>query len=299
MEKLLFTGGTGFLGHNVLPRLNKIYEVTKCGITLDDDIKANLAKEVPFLLAHYDVVLHACGKAHMVPKTEAEKQAFFDVNYQGTVNLCAALEKVGVPKALIFISTVAVYGCEFGNLVTEEHPLEGNTPYAKSKIMAEEYLTEWCYEHNVTLGIIRPSLIAGPNPPGNLGAMIHGIRSGRYLSIAGSRTRKSVLMVQDIARLVPLLVEKGGIYNVCDSYQPTFRELEAVICRQLNRNLPLSIPYWMAKCMALMGDCFGKKAPVNSQKLSKITESLTFSNEKAVRELGWRPINVLENFKIG
>ena len=299
MEKLLFTGGTGFLGHNVLPRLNKIYEVTKCGITLDDDIKANLAKEVPFLLVHYDVVLHACGKAHMVPKTEAEKQAFFDVNYQGTVNLCAALEKVGVPKALIFISTVAVYGCEFGNLVTEEHPLEGNTPYAKSKIMAEEYLTEWCYKHNVTLGIIRPSLIAGPNPPGNLGAMIHGLRSGRYLSIAGSRTRKSVLMVQDIARLVPLLVEKGGIYNVCDSYQPTFRELEAVICRQLDRNLPLSIPYWMAKCMALMGDCFGKKAPVNSQKLSKITESLTFSNEKAVRELGWRPISVLENFKIG
>ena len=299
MEKLLFTGGTGFLGHNVLPRLNKIYEVTKCGITLDVDIKAYLAKEVPFLLVHYDVVLHACGKAHMVPKTEAEKQAFFDVNYQGTVNLCAALEKVGVPKALIFISTVAVYGCEFGNLVTEEHPLEGNTPYAKSKIMAEEYLTEWCYKHNVTLGIIRPSLIAGPNPPGNLGAMIHGIRSGRYLSIAGSRTRKSVLMVQDIARLVPLLVEKGGIYNVCDSYQPTFRELEAVICRQLDRNLPLSIPYWMAKCMALMGDCFGKKAPVNSQKLSKITESLTFSNEKAVRELGWRPISVLENFKIG
>ena len=299
MEKLLFTGGTGFLGHNVLPRLNKIYEVTKCGITLDDDIKANLAKEVPFLLVHYDVVLHACGKAHMVPKTEAEKQAFFDVNYQGTVTLCAALEKVGVPKALIFISTVAVYGCEFGNLVTEEHPLEGNTPYAKSKIMAEEYLTEWCYKHNVTLGIIRPSLIAGPNPPGNLGAMVHGIRSGRYLSIAGSRTRKSVLMVQDIARLVPLLVEKGGIYNVCDSYQPTFRELEAVICRQLDRNLPLSIPYWMAKCMALMGDCFGKKAPVNSQKLSKITESLTFSNEKAVRELGWRPISVLENFKIG
>ena len=56
MEKLLFTGGTGFLGYNVLPRLNKIYEVTKCGITLDDDIKANLAIEVPFLLVHYVVV---------------------------------------------------------------------------------------------------------------------------------------------------------------------------------------------------------------------------------------------------
>ena len=298
MDKLLFTGGTGFLGKNIRPILDKMYEVTTCGITSEDMVKTNLAKEVPRLEQHYDVVLHACGKAHMVPKTEAEKQAFFDVNYQGTVNLCAALEKVGVPKALIFISTVAVYGCEFGNLVTEEHPLEGNTPYAKSKIMAEEYLTEWCYKHNVTLGIIRPSLIAGPNPPGNLGAMIQGIRNGRYLGIAGSRARKSVLMVQDIASLVPLLAEKGGVYNVCDSYQPTFRDLETLICKQMNKSLPLSIPYWLAKGMALIGDCLGKKAPLNSLKLDKITKSLTFSNEKAMRELRWKPTNVLENFKI-
>ncbi|KXT51161.1 NAD-dependent epimerase/dehydratase family protein [Bacteroides intestinalis] len=297
--KLLFTGASGFLGNNVRPLLEGMYDVTTVGLLPQDDYIVNIAKEIPDLRVRYDIVLHAAGKAHSVPKTEAEKQVFFDVNLQGTKNLCTALEKKGIPRAFIFISTVAVYGCDFGENITEEHSLEGVTPYAMSKRLAEEFLQKWCYEHNVTLGIIRPSLIAGPNPPGNLGAMIHGIRSGRYLSIAGSRTRKSVLMVQDIARLVPLLVEKGGIYNVCDSYQPTFRELEAVICRQLNRNLPLSIPYWMAKCMALMGDCFGKKAPVNSQKLSKITESLTFSNEKAVRELGWRPINVLENFKIG
>lgn len=35
--------------------------------------------------------------------------------------------------------------------------------------------------HNVKLSILRPSLIAGPNPPGNLGAMIHGIENGKYL----------------------------------------------------------------------------------------------------------------------
>ena len=105
-------------------------------------------------------------------------------------------------------------------------------------------------------------------------------------------------MVQDIANLIPLLARKGGIYNVCDSYQPTFRELEALICNQMNKSLPLSIPYWLAKGMALIGDCLGKKAPLNSLKLNKITKSLTFSNEKAMRELGWKPTNVLENFKI-
>lgn len=296
--KLLFTGASGFMGNNVRPLLERMYDVTTVGLLPQDDYTVNMAREIPELRERYDIVLHAAGKAHSVPRTEEEKRVFFDVNLQGTKNLCAALERKGIPRAFIFISTVAVYGCDYGENITEEHPLDGVTPYAVSKRLAEEYLQKWCHEHNVILGIVRPSLIAGPNPPGNLGAMVHGIRSGRYLSIAGSRARKSVLMVQDIARLVPLLAEKGGIYNVCDSYQPTFRELETIICRQLNRNLPVSIPYWIAKCMALIGDCLGEKAPINSLKLRKMTKSLTFSNEKAVRELGWRPTSVLENFKI-
>lgn len=296
--KLLFTGASGFLGSNVRPLLEGMYGVKTVGLSPKDDYTIDIAKEIPVLRERYDIVLHVAGKAHSVPKTEAERQVFFDVNLQGTKNLGTALERRRVPRAFIFISTVAVYGCAYGENITEDHPLDGDTPYAMSKRLAEEYLQKWCYEHNVILGIIRPSLIAGPNPPGNLGAMIHGIRSGKYLSIAGGQARKSVLMVQDIAKLVSLLAEKGGIYNVCDSHHPTFRELETTICRQLDKKLPFSIPYWAAKCMALVGDCLGKKAPINSLKLKKITESLTFSNEKAMRELGWKPTRVLENFKI-
>lgn len=73
MERLLFTGGTGFIGKNVMPLLTRQYEVTTCGISDDDMIFANLAKEVPELAEKYDVVLHACGKAHVVPKTEDRK----------------------------------------------------------------------------------------------------------------------------------------------------------------------------------------------------------------------------------
>ena len=298
MEKLLFTGGTGFLGKNVMPLLNQQYEVATCGITLDDMIKVNLAKNVPVLPEKYDVVLHACGKAHVVPKTEAEKQAFFDVNYQGTVNLCDALEKVGVPKALIFISTVAVYGCEYGDMINETHSLDGDSPYAKSKIMAEEYLTEWCVKHGVVLGILRPSLLAGKNAPGNLGAMVKGIKKGYYMNIAGGKVVKSILMAEDIARLVPLLEEKGGVYNVCDTRQPSFGEISMSVAKQLGKGKPLNIPYWMAWCMAKVGDLLGSKAPINSYKLEKMTKSLTFSNEKAKHELGWEPLDVLENYKI-
>lgn len=297
MQTLLFTGGTGFLGHNIRPLLEESYNVVTCGITPDDMVKANLAREVPVFDQHFDLVLHACGKAHVVPKTEAEKQAFYDVNYQGTVNLCTALEKVGVPKALVFISTVAVYGCEFGEMITEEHPLEGDSPYAKSKIMAEEYLMDWCTKNGVVLGILRPSLLAGHNAPGNLGAMVSGIQKGFYLNIAGGKVKKSVLMAEDIARLLPLLAEKGGVYNVCDSYQPSFGELSTSVAKQLGKRKPISIPYWMAWCMAKVGDLLGSKAPINSYKLEKMTKSLTFSNEKARRELDWEPLDVLTNYK--
>ena len=298
MEKLLFTGGTGFLGKNVMPYLTEQYKVTTCGITPDDMLKANLAKDVPELPEPYDVVLHACGKAHVVPKTEAEKQSFYDVNYQGTVNLCAALEKVGVPKALIFISTVAVYGCEYGELITEEHPLDGISPYADSKIKAEKYLTEWCTKHDVKLGILRPSLLAGKNAPGNLGAMVNGIKKGYYMNIAGGKVIKSILMAEDIAHLVPLVAEKGGVYNVCDTRQPSFGEISESVAKQLGKGKPLNIPYGLAWCMAKVGDLLGSKAPINSYKLEKMTKSLTFSNEKARRELGWEPLDVLENYKI-
>lgn len=298
MKTILFTGGTGFLGKNVMPLLQSQYEVTTCGITPEDMIKVNLAKDVPELDKHYEIVLHACGKAHVVPKTEAEKQAFFDVNYQGTVNLCAGLEKVGVPNALIFISTVAVYGLEYGSEITEDAPLNGDSPYAKSKIMAEEYLTKWCKEHGVVLGILRPSLLAGKKAPGNLGAMVNGVLKGFYMNIAGGKVTKSVLMAEDIARILPLVAEKGGIYNVCDTRQPSFGELSVSVARQLGKRKPISIPYWMAWCMAKVGDLLGSKAPINSYKLEKMTKSLTFSNEKARRELGWEPLDVLENYKV-
>lgn len=298
MEKLLFTGGTGFLGKNTRPVLEKLYEVTTCGISSDDMIEVNLAKEVPTLDQRYDVVLHACGKAHVQPKSEVEIQAFFDVNYQGTVNLCSGLENVGVPKALIFISTVAVYGCEFGKMITEDHPLNGESPYAKSKIMAEQYLLDWCQKHNVVLGILRPSLLAGKNAPGNLGAMVNGIRKGFYMNIAGGKVIKSILMAEDIARLLPIVVEKGGVYNVCDTRQPSFGQISEIVAKQLGKGKPLNIPYWMAWCMAKVGDCLGAKAPINSYKLDKMTKDLTFSNEKARKELGWEPLDVLTHYQI-
>lgn len=296
-KNLLFTGGSGFLGSCTKPLLSKDYNITTIGISDIDNLKFNLAKEEPKLDKYYDVVLHAAGKAHVVPKTEEEKNAFYEVNFNGTKNLCIALEKVGTPKSLIFISTVAVYGAHKEKNVSEEHPLNGSTPYAKSKIQAESFLRAWCKKNNVILTILRPSLLAGPNPPGNLKAMIKGIEKGYYLSIGKANARNCILMAEDIAHLVRLTEEKGGTYNVFDDSRPTYRELELLISKQLGKRSPITIPYWCAFALAKIGDVI-PLFPINSYRLDRLLNTTEFSNEKAKRELGWTPLNVLNNFRI-
>jgi GlcNAc-P-P-Und epimerase len=297
-QKLLFTGASGFLGTNIYHILAEEYDINTIGLTDSDNYNIDLSKEVPDLRSYFDIILHAAGKAHYVAKTGEEKQLFFEINETGTKNLCRALEGSKLPKVFVFISSVAVYGLESGENISEDQPLIGTTPYARSKINAESFLQDWCSKQNVTLGIIRPSLIAGKNPPGNLGSMIKGIRSGAYLSIGDGNARKSIIMADDIARIIPKLSETGGIYNLCDDHHPSFRELETLIANQIGKNRPWSIPYWCAKSLAVIGDHIGKGFPINTMVLDKIVKPLTFSNKKAKRDLDWQPLSVLNNFLI-
>lgn len=298
MQKLLLTGASGFVGKNILPILAQDYEVSTLGRGAENHYSSDLSTEIPNFKEAFDVVYHAAGKAHSIPRTEEESKVFFDINLTGTKNLCAALENVGLPKAFVFVSTVAVYGCEFGENISEEYPLAGTSPYAKSKIAAEAFLQKWCATNNVVLTILRPSLIAGADAPGNLGAMVRGMRSGKYLRIGKGVARKSIVMVDDLARIVPCVLAVGGIFNICATYAPSFAELEKLIASQLGKGEPVSIPLWLAKAIALAGDCCFGKAPIDSNRLKKITETLTFSNAKARERLDWEPLSILENYNI-
>lgn len=292
--KILFTGANGFLGRNVIPVLReKAFEVKTFG-TRNADYVYDISKQFPAIEENFDIVFHAAGKAHCIPKNRDEEKNFYDVNLKGTKNLCRSLES-NLPKIFIFISTVAVYGTEFGSNISEEFPLAGNTPYAKSKIEAERFLENWSLKNNIRLFIFRPSLIAGPNPPGNLGDMIKAIKIGKYFNIAGGKAEKSLIWVEDFAELTFLsLAHPGGIYNVCDNSNPSFKEISERFSIVLNKKMPKNIPFFLAKLMALAGDILGSKAPINSQKLNKITKALTFSNEKIKKELGFLPTNVLK-----
>ena len=294
----LLTGSSGFLGSIIARSIEgndtKVKDINAL-------TKRDIDITVPFDLPSDfigDVVVHIAGRAHVYPKNKEEEEVFYKVNYEGTQNLCKALETANIlPKTLVLISTVAVYGRETGEDLTEDTSLDGDTPYAKSKIMAEEYLRDWGEEHGVAILIFRLPLIAGPGAPGNLGKMVAGIKTGKYLSINKGKARRSIVLAEDIARCITDNIGKEGTYNLTDGYHPSFRELEAVISKQVGKGQPISLPVVLGKGLGKLGDIL-PGFPVNSDTISKMSNDLTFNSDKASRELNWKPRNVLTHFKI-
>jgi len=294
--QILLTGANGFLG-SILQQELKENELTTLGRS-SADVIANLANTVPVFEKSFDLVIHAAGQAHLVPKSIHEINLFHEVNVQGTAHLLNGLKSVGVPKYFVFISSVSVYGLESGNEITEEAPLVATDPYGKSKIDAEVLVKTWCASNNVICTILRLPLIAGPNPPGNLGFMLKGLKKGFYFNIAGGQSRKSIVLASDIAKFIIPAAKNGGTYNLTDGEHPSFKELSHYMAAKLAKSYVPNIPLLFAKLMAMVGDIIGRKAPINSNKLKKITSSLTFSDQKARSSFGWNPTPVLKAFKL-
>jgi nucleoside-diphosphate-sugar epimerase len=293
---ILLTGANGFLGKSIVKEIFENH-ILKCLSRTSGDYQVLLENDIPNFQQKFDLVIHAAGKAHSVPKTEAEKRKFHDVNVVGTQNLLKGLEEVGVPEQFVFISSVSVYGLETGVKINEEQPLEAKDPYGLSKIEAETLLIEWCKKHNVVCTILRLPLLVGENPPGNLGAMFRAIDKGYYFNIGGGKARKSMVLVQDVASFVTKAAAIGGTYNLTDGVHPNFYELSRAISRQKSKGMPLNLPSFLAKLMGYAGDLLGNKAPINSLKLKKITSDLTFNDTKARNVVGWKPREILEYFE--
>lgn len=290
--KILLTGGTGFLGKTILKELSRENSIFSLSRTAGD-YKITLENEIPNFNQSFDLVIHAAGKAHSVPKTEVERKQFQDVNVIGTKNLLKGLANTGIPKQIVFISSVSVYGKEEGLNIAEDSPLAAKDTYGLSKIEAEVLVSQWCKKYNVVCTILRLPLLVGENPPGNLGALNKGIAKGYYFNIGAGKAKKSMVLTEDVAAFILTIASIGGTYNLTDGYHPSFFELSSVIAKGLNKSTPLNMPLFLAKILGFIGDVLGNKAPINSLKLKKISADLTFDDCKA-RAIGWQSKRVLD-----
>lgn len=300
----LITGAAGFLGSAVLSEFRKQgVPVLTLGRSVDNDVVCDLTRSVPAIPKPPALVVHAAGKAHSIPRNTQEIREFFNVNVKGTSHLLQGLQASGpLPDAIVFISSVSVYGLRRGKNISEEHPLSSRDPYGISKVKAESILLSWCEKHKVSLTILRLPLIAGPEPPGNLGAMIRGVQKGYYFNVSGGNARRSMVMASDVATIIPTAANHPGIYHLTDGHHPSFKELGECIARQLGVRPPRNISLPIARVLGRAGDAinvlFPGKAPISTRTIAKLTSTLTFDDSTARKTLGWNPHRVIDAFTL-
>lgn len=280
------TGSTGFLGRNLL----KILSEEKWNIV------APKRNEIFSLLSqqgNIDLLIHAAGKAHSTKNTKSESDEFFEVNLELIRRITNQIDEQGlILNTFVFISTVAVYGLDEGVNINENSPLIGRSPYAASKIRAEEHLLSWSKKKGINLVILRLPLIFGENAPGNLGAMEKAIRSRYYFQIGDGSARRSIVNVKELCEFIPSLLGKSGVYNITSKEHPSYSEIGYYFGKKHNRKIN-KIPLDMLKIVAFCGDII-PKFPLNSYRLSKLTQTLTFDDTQARKDIGWKGRNMLE-----
>ena len=298
---IVVVGGSGFIGS----RLSSLFLRDRLDFKIVDKV---ISESFPKVTVIADVrsikaLNSAISENSILINLAAEHRddvkplcLYDDVNVQGAKNLCLVATKKNV-KSIIFTSSVAVYGLSEGNLIDENYELQAKDPYGLSKIQAEKLIIEWCKNKGISFYILRLPLIIGNHAPGNLGAMVNGIKNNRYARIGNGNAKKSMVLAKDIAYLVTNLKGESGIYNLTDGYHPSFKELEVKISEFYSKKI-VAIPNIIAIILAKVGDFMGNKAPINSLKLKKITATLIFSDEKAKKNLNWNPNKVLESWKL-
>ena len=162
-QHILVTGGAGYIGsHTVLSLLHAGYKVSVVDNLYNSHREALLRVEqlaqdkVSFYQAdvldtealtnifqenHFDAVIHFAG-LKAVGESVQMPLNYYHNNVQGTINLCQVMEQFGVRK-LVFSSTATVYGNPEELPLREDMPLRTATsPYAHSKVMVEQVLTD-------------------------------------------------------------------------------------------------------------------------------------------------------------
>ena len=294
--RILLTGSSGFVGKNILFHLqqNK-YNIITIGRNDSNNIYYDF-NSIINNLPDFEIVIHAAGKAHILEESNFDIEKQFDFNTIGTEYLLKSLSESIIPKYFVLISSVSVYGLESGEMVNENFPLNARDPYGLSKVKTENIVINWCKANNVTLTILRLPLVYGIDPPGNLGNMIRAIKNGYYFNINDGSVKKSMILVTDIPKFIILSYKTGGIFNLTDGYSPSFYELSQFIARQYGLKRIFSIPFFIIKTVALIGDILGDKFPFNSKKLTKILNTLTFDDSKAQNTFNWSPTPILNSY---
>ena len=264
--KVLMTGSHGFVGTNLIEALSGAYDIVRWNARED--------KELPDV----DAVIHLAGLAHDIKNT-TEDEKYFEVNTELTKRIFDRFLESGAKK-FIFFSSIKAQECD--------------TPYAKSKRLAEEYILDKVHGSGFKVNgckrtyILRPCMIHGKGNKGNLNLLVKWVKKGWPWPLAAFENKRSFASMGNVSFIVDKLLNsevESGVYNVCDDEPVSTNELIRIVCRCMGRETHLwRVPKVLMKGFAKAGDIL--RLPLNTERLGKLTESYVADNSKIKIALG-------------
>lgn len=255
MNKIVVTGGAGFIGSHMVEMLLERYPQANITI-LDKMTYATNIRSILHLASNprvtlvvgdicemytcqkavkdADLVIHAAAESH-VDNSFGNSLEFTRSNTLGTHTLIEACRVLNVPR-IIHVSTDEVYGEIVKGSADEEYPLKPTNPYSASKAAAEMVVQGYLQSFKLPVLILRANNIFGIRqyPEKIIPLFIMKLMKGEKLTLHGTgKNTRHYLSAHDLMNALYLLIENGKIgecYNIGTVEEYTNLEMAAMIC---------------------------------------------------------------------
>jgi len=234
-----------------------------------------------------DTVLHLAALI-AIPYSYHSPDTYVDTNIKGTLNALQAARELGV-KRVVHTSTSEVYGTARFVPITEEHPLQGQSPYSATKIAADQLAYSFYSSFNLPVVIARPFNTYGPRQSARavIPTIITQIANGqRQIKLgAVSPTRDFNFVLDTVAGFIAAMNSDNGlgeVVNFGSNFEISIGDTVQLIAEVMNANIEITTDE-------------NRLRPANSE-----VERLWASNTKAKELFGWQPYyGGREGFKRG
>ena len=272
---IYISGSSGFVGKNVLNFFsNKNYFVQK--ILRPELFSTNL-----IFFKKSSIIIHLAGKAHDL-KNLSDPQDYYKINTEITKNIFDRFIDSDAKVFITLSSVKAIADVVVGELSEEQLP-NPQSVYGKSKLLAEEYILSIQIPPGKRVFILRPSMIHGPGNKGNLNLLFKIISKGLPWPLGSFENKRSFCSIDNLCFIINELIENiqipSGIYNIADDEPLSTNELIELISKHHGKHPNIwNVPKYFIKSISKLGDLL--HLPLNTERLSKLTESYIVSNKK-------------------
>lgn len=263
---ILVTGATGFVGQN-LTQLNQNF---RCVIRTGEHHSFDDSYTVPTIDAStdwsncfdgIDSIIHLAGLAHNKLYTDAEYRA---VNTDGTLRLALKAAEAGV-KRFVFVSSIGVNGTNsYDRAFLPSDVANPHNSYAQSKHEAELGLWDISKQTGLEVVIVRPTLVYGPNAPGNFGMLTKMVSSIPFQPFGLANNRRDFISVRNLVDLLVVCAKHqnapGNTFLASEGNTVSTRDfVNAIAAGQGRKVFQIPIPVIL---MRLAGLVTGKLAMI-------------------------------------